>query len=49
MEQRLLDDLRVAASIQHSNVAQTLELDERRGTLYAVMEWVDGEPLSAII
>jgi eukaryotic-like serine/threonine-protein kinase len=49
MEQRLLEDLRVAALIQHSNVAQTLELDEQRGTLYAVMEWVDGEPLSAII
>jgi len=49
MEQRLLDDLRVAALIQHSNVAQTLELDEQRGTLYAVMEWVDGEPLSQVI
>ena len=49
MEQRLLDDLRVAALIQHSNVAQTLELDEQRGTLYAVMEWVDGEPLSDVI
>ena len=49
MEQRLLDDLRVAALIQHSNVAQTLELDEQRGTLYAVMEWVDGEPLSTVL
>jgi len=49
MEQRLLDDLRVAALIQHSNVAQTLELDEQDGTLYAVMEWVDGEPLSSVI
>src|SRR6187399_734105 len=49
MEQRLLEDLRVAALIQHSNVAQTLELDEQQGTLYAVMEWVDGEPLSRVI
>jgi len=49
MEKRLLADLRVAALVQHSNVAQTLELEEQRGTLYAVMEWVDGEPLSHII
>src|SRR4051812_27737739 len=49
MEQRLLEDLRIAALIQHSNVAQTLELDEQKGTLYAVMEWVDGEPLSHIL
>ncbi|HEX2673380.1 MAG TPA: serine/threonine-protein kinase [Polyangiaceae bacterium] len=49
MEQRLLQDLRVAALIQHSNVAQTLELDEQSGTLYAVMEWVDGETLSQVI
>ena len=49
MEQRLHEDLRVAALIQHANVAQTLELDEQQGTLYAVMEWVDGEPLSDVI
>jgi eukaryotic-like serine/threonine-protein kinase len=49
MEQRLLEDLRVAALIQHANVAQTLELDEQKGTLYAVMEWVDGEPLSQVL
>src|SRR4051794_6858351 len=49
MEQRLLQDLRVAALIQHSNVAQTLELDEQSGTLYAVMEWVDGETLGQVI
>ena len=41
--------VRVAALIQHSNVAQTLELDEQNGTLYVVMEWVDGEPLSNVI
>lgn len=49
MEQRLLEDLRVAALVQHSNVAQTLELDEQKGTLYAVMEWVDGESLSQLM
>ena len=49
MEQKLLDDVHVAALIQHSNVAQTLELGEQGGTLYLVMEWVDGEPLSTVI
>ncbi|MEI9939532.1 MAG: serine/threonine-protein kinase [Pseudomonadota bacterium] len=49
MEQKLLEEVRVAALIQHSNVAQTLELDEHQGTLYLVMEWVDGEPLSNVI
>ncbi|HKO50359.1 MAG TPA: serine/threonine-protein kinase, partial [Polyangiaceae bacterium] len=49
MEQKLLEDVRVAALIQHSNVAQTLELGEQKGTLYLVMEWVDGEPLSNVI
>jgi len=49
MEQKLLEDVHVAALIQHSNVAQTLELGEQRGTLYVVMEWVDGEPLSTVI
>ncbi len=49
MERRLLEDVHVAALIQHSNVAQTLELGEHRGTLYLVMEWVDGEPLSNVI
>lgn len=48
-EQELLSEARLAASILHSNVAQTLELAEHEGTLYLVMEWVDGEPLSAII
>ena len=49
MEQRLLDEARVAALIQHSNVVQTLELGEHAGQLYVVMEWVDGEPLSDLI
>jgi len=48
-EQQLLDEARIAAQIQHSNVVQTLELGEHSGTLYLVMEWVDGEPLSDLI
>jgi eukaryotic-like serine/threonine-protein kinase len=49
MEQKLLDEARIAALIQHSNVAQTLELGEHEGALYLVMEWVDGEPLSDLL
>jgi serine/threonine protein kinase len=49
MEQRLLDEARIAALIQHSNVVQTLELGEHAGQLYLVMEWVDGEPLGDLI
>ncbi len=48
-EHRLLEEARIAALIQHSNVAQTLELGEHEGTLYLVMEWVDGEPLSEVL
>ncbi len=48
-EQHLLEEARIAALIQHSNVAQTLELGEHEGALYLVMEWVDGEPLSDVL
>jgi serine/threonine-protein kinase len=48
MEQMLLEEARIASMIQHSNVVQTLELGEHEGTLYLVMEWVDGEPLSYV-
>lgn len=48
-EQKLLDEARIAACIQHSNVVQTLELGEQAGQLYLVMEWVDGEPLTDLI
>ena len=49
LEQSLLEEARIAALIQHSNVAQTLELGEHEGTLYLVMEWVDGEPLTDVL
>lgn len=44
-EQRLIEQARISAWIQHSNVVQTLELAEDDGRIYLVMEWVDGEPL----
>lgn len=49
MERMLLEEARIAALIQHTNVVQTLELGEHEGTLYLIMEWVDGEPLSYVL
>jgi serine/threonine-protein kinase len=49
LEQSLLEQARIAALIQHSNVAQTLELGEHEDTLYLVTEWVDGAPLRDVI
>lgn len=49
MEQRLLDEARTAALVQHSNVIQTLELGEEQSTLYLALEWVDGEPLDVVM
>ena len=48
-EAMLLEEARIAALIHHANVVQTIELGEDDGTLYLVMEWVDGEPLSAVL
>jgi len=45
----LLEEARIASLIQHSNVVQTLELGDHEGTLYLVMEWVDGDPLSHLL
>ncbi|HWA72710.1 MAG TPA: serine/threonine-protein kinase [Polyangiaceae bacterium] len=49
MENMLLEEARIAALIHHPNVVQTQELGEHEGSLYLVMEWVDGEPLSFIL
>jgi serine/threonine-protein kinase len=49
MEQMFLQEASLASRIQHPNVAATLDLGEEDGVLYMVMEWVDGEPLAAIL
>ncbi len=49
LESMLLEEARIASLIHHPNVVQTLELGEHESTLYLVMEWVDGEPLSYIV
>jgi hypothetical protein len=43
-----LDEARIAARIEHANVAQVLDVGEQHGTTYLVMEYVDGEALSGI-
>ena len=48
-ERMLFEEARIASLIQHSNVVQTLELGEHQGSLYLVMEWVDGDPLSYLL
>src|SRR5688500_3467273 len=49
LERMFLDEATLAAQIHHSNVVETLELGEHEGTLFLVMEWVDGEPLSHLL
>ncbi len=45
-EEMFLDEARIAAKIQHPNVAQIIDLGEQDEVVYLVMEWVDGEALS---
>src|ERR1700730_12483319 len=47
-QEMFLDEARIASGIQHPNVAQILDLGEKDGVLYIVMEWVDGESLAKV-
>jgi serine/threonine-protein kinase len=49
LDQMLFDEALLASHVRHPNVVQTLDLGEESGTLYLVMEWVDGEPVDAIL
>ena len=49
MEQMFLEEASLASQIHHANVVGTLDLGEHEGTLYLVMEWVEGEPLHFIL
>ncbi|MFZ5890908.1 MAG: serine/threonine-protein kinase [Myxococcota bacterium] len=49
LEPMLLAEAQLAAQIHHPNVAQYLDLGERDGMLFVVMEWVDGESLTQVI
>ncbi len=47
-EQMFLDEAAIASKIHHPNVAEILDLGEQDEVLYLVMEWIDGESLSAL-
>lgn len=47
-ETMFVDEMRVAAKIQHPNVASILSVGEEDGVMYLIMEWVDGETFGAI-
>jgi serine/threonine-protein kinase len=49
LEQMFLEEASLAALIHHPNVVETLELGEHEGTLYLVMEWVEGESLRYVL
>ncbi len=49
LEQMFLEEASLAALIHHPNVVETLELGEHEGTLYLVMEWVEGESLRYVM
>ena len=44
-----LDEARIAAKIQHPNVAGILDLGQDEGLHFIVMEYIDGETLSALL
>lgn len=45
-EAAFLEEAAIASRIKHPNVCPILDVGEDGGVLYAVMEWIDGEPLS---
>ena len=47
-QQMFLDEARIASRIEHTNVAQILDLGEEHDVLYLAMEYVDGDALSKL-
>jgi serine/threonine-protein kinase len=48
-ENTLLDEARIAAAIDHENVVRVLDVGQVGALVFIVMEWIDGEPLSALL
>ncbi|MGE0703546.1 MAG: protein kinase [Vicinamibacterales bacterium] len=44
---RLWREARAAASVNHPNICHVYEVGTEQDAIYLVMEWLDGEPLSA--
>jgi serine/threonine protein kinase len=49
LEQMFLEEASLASQVHHPNVVEILDLGEHEGTLYLVMEWVDGESLQLVL
>ncbi len=47
-QQMFQDETRIASRIEHTNVAQILDVGEQHEITYLVMEYVDGESLSTL-
>jgi serine/threonine-protein kinase len=47
-QQMFQDEARIASRIEHVNVAQILDVGEQHDITYLVMEYVDGDSLSAV-
>jgi len=47
-QKMFLDEARIASRIEHTNVAQILDLGEQHDITFLVMEWVDGDSLSRL-
>lgn len=48
LESMFFEEAKLASKIRHPNVVETFELGEADGSMYLVMEWVDGESLRQI-
>jgi eukaryotic-like serine/threonine-protein kinase len=44
-----LDEARLAARLSHPNVVQTHDVNEEGGVVFITMEYLDGQPLSALM
>lgn len=49
VQEYLLDEAQVAASIDHPNVCKILELGQEHDVLFIAMEWLNGVPLSTLV
>ncbi len=44
-----MDETRIASAISHANVASILDVGEQDGTLYMIMEYVEGDSLNVLM
>ncbi|MCC6558317.1 MAG: protein kinase [Polyangiaceae bacterium] len=48
-QRMFLDEAHLASRVRHRNVVEIVELGEQGGTLFLVMEWVDGQSLQRML